>query len=50
MTYETIALDDSLDLLDLLITEIASCAKNIGRKIRLRILKDQGHDRPLSLP
>lgn len=38
--YETVALDDSLDVLDMLITEIARDAKNIGRKNRLRTLKD----------
>lgn len=38
--YETIALDDALDVLDMLITEIARDAKNIGQKNRLRTLKD----------
>jgi TnpA family transposase len=38
--FETIALDDALDLLDLLITGIAGEAKKIGQKKRLRTLKD----------
>ena len=38
--FETIALDDALDILDLLITEIAGDAKRLGRKNRLRTLKD----------
>ncbi|MCB0094068.1 MAG: Tn3 family transposase [Caldilineaceae bacterium] len=38
--FETIALDDALDLLDLLITEIAGEAKKTGQKKRLRTLKD----------
>lgn len=37
---ETMALDDALDLLDLLITAIAGEAKKIGQKKRLRTLKD----------
>jgi TnpA family transposase len=38
--FETIALDDALDVLDMLITEIVREAKNLGRKNRLRTLKD----------
>lgn len=38
--YETIALDDALDVLDLLITDIAGEAKKLGQKKRLRTLKD----------
>ncbi len=38
--FETIALDDALDILDLLITGIAGEAKKIGQKKRLRTLKD----------
>lgn len=38
--FETIALDDALDVLDLLITNIAGDAKKIGQKKRLRTLKD----------
>ena len=38
--YETIALDDALDILDLLITHIAGEAKKLGQKKRLRTLKD----------
>jgi TnpA family transposase len=38
--FETIALDDALDILDLLIAEIAGDAKKIGQKNRLRTLKD----------
>ncbi|MCJ7601819.1 MAG: Tn3 family transposase [Desulfobulbaceae bacterium] len=38
--YETIALDEALDVMDLLITSIAGEAKKIGRKRRLRTLKD----------
>jgi TnpA family transposase len=38
--FETIALDDALDVLDLLITEIAGAAKKLGQKKRLRTLKD----------
>ncbi len=38
--FETIALDDALDVLDLLITNIAGEAKRIGQKKRLRTLKD----------
>lgn len=39
-TFETAALDDALDLLDLLITEIAAQAKQLGQKQRLRTLRD----------
>ena len=38
--FETIALDNALDVLDLLITGIAGNAKRIGQKNRLRTLKD----------
>ncbi|SGZ09182.1 Transposase Tn3 family protein [Moritella viscosa] len=38
--YEIMALDDAIDILDLLITEIAGNAKRIGNKKRLRTLKD----------
>jgi hypothetical protein len=38
--FETIALDEALDVLDLLITGIAGEAKRIGQKKRLRTLKD----------
>lgn len=38
--FETIALDDALDILDQLITDIARNAKKIGQKKRLRTLKD----------
>jgi hypothetical protein len=38
--YETIALDEALDVLDLLITYIAGEAKKLGLKKRLRTLKD----------
>jgi len=38
--FETMALDDALDILDLLITNIAGKAKKIGQKKRLRSLKD----------
>ncbi len=38
--YEVIALDDAMDILDLLITGIAGEAKKIGQKNRLRSLKD----------
>jgi TnpA family transposase len=38
--FETITLDEALDVLDLLITDIAGRAKNIGQKNRLRTLKD----------
>lgn len=36
----TSLLDDALDILDLLITDIASSAKNAGKRSRLRNLKD----------
>ncbi|HHT9769639.1 Tn3 family transposase [Methylophaga thalassica] len=39
-SYEIIALDDAMDLLDLLITGIAGNAKKLGQKKRLRTLKD----------
>ena len=38
--FVTIALDEALDVLDLLITSIAGEAKRIGQKKRLRTLKD----------
>lgn len=38
--FETIALDDALDVLDMLIAEIAGKAKNAGQRKRLRTLKD----------
>lgn len=38
--YETIALDEALDVLDMLITSIAGEAKKRGQKARLRTLKD----------
>lgn len=38
--YETIALDEALDVLDLLVTYIAGEAKKLGQKKRLRTLKD----------
>lgn len=38
--YETIALDEALDVLDLLTTYIAGEAKKLGQKKRLRSLKD----------
>lgn len=38
--YETIAFDEALDVLDLLITDIAGGAKKLGQKKRLRTLKD----------
>jgi TnpA family transposase len=37
---ETMALDEALDLLDALITEITAQAVNLGKKERLRTLKD----------
>lgn len=42
-TFETNALDDALDVLDLLITDIAGVAKKISKKRRLRSLKDLDH-------
>ncbi len=38
--FETMALDDALDVLDLLIANIAGEAKKVGQKKRLRSLKD----------
>jgi TnpA family transposase len=38
--YEVNALDDALDVLDMLITEIAAQAKRLGQKRRLRTLRD----------
>ena len=38
--YEVNALDDALDVLDMLITEIAAQAKRLGQKQRLRTLRD----------
>ena len=38
--YETKALDDALDLLDMLITEITSAAKRLGEKKRILSLGD----------
>lgn len=38
--FETIALDEALDILDLLITDIAGKAENLGQKRRLRTIKD----------
>src|SRR6266404_4273012 len=40
LNLETVALDDALDLLDIVITEIFSDAKNAGEKARLRRIKD----------
>lgn len=39
-SYQTRALDDALDVLDLLASDITSKAKNIGKRNRLRTLKD----------
>lgn len=39
-TFEVMALDDALDILDLLITGVAGEAKKLGQKKRLRTLKD----------
>lgn len=39
-SYETQALDDALDVLDLLVSDITSRAKNLGKRSRLRTLKD----------
>lgn len=39
-SFEIIALDEALDILDLLIKDIAGKAKNSGQKKRLRTLKD----------
>ncbi|MDX2422284.1 MAG: Tn3 family transposase, partial [Amphritea sp.] len=38
--FETIALDEALDVLDMLISEIVRDARNLGRRNRLRSLKD----------
>jgi hypothetical protein len=38
--YEVNSLDDALDVLDMLITEIAAQAKRLGQKHRLRRLRD----------
>jgi len=38
--YEVSALDDVLDVLDMLITDIVGNAKRLGQKKRLRTLKD----------
>jgi TnpA family transposase len=38
--FETIALDEALDVLDLLITDITGKARKIGQQNRLRTLKD----------
>jgi hypothetical protein len=38
--FEITALGDALDVLDLLITDIAGRAKRLGKKNRLRTLKD----------
>jgi hypothetical protein len=40
LTLEATALDDALDLLDILITEIFSNATKAGEKARLRTIKD----------
>ena len=39
-TFETTALDDALDLLDLLITQTVAEARKLGKKQRLRSLRD----------
>ncbi|OJW68950.1 MAG: hypothetical protein BGO68_01860 [Candidatus Amoebophilus sp. 36-38] len=39
-SFEIIALDDALDIFDLLITDMRGIAKKIGQKKRLRTLKD----------
>jgi hypothetical protein len=39
-TFESIALDDTLDLLDLLISDMLREAHNDGEKERLRTLRD----------
>jgi len=38
--FETAALDDAMDVFDMLISEISAQAKKIGKKHRLRTLKD----------
>ena len=40
LNLEAIALDEALDLLDILITDIFSDAKNAGEKARLPRIKD----------
>jgi len=40
LNLEAIALDDALDLLDILITEIFADATRAGEKARLRTIKD----------
>ena len=40
LNLEAIALDDALDLLDILITDIFSEAKNAGERARFRRIKD----------
>jgi TnpA family transposase len=40
VTLEAVAVDDALDLLDILITEIFTAATKAGEKARLRTLKD----------
>jgi hypothetical protein len=40
LNLEAIALDDALDLLDILITEIFTDATHAGEKARLRTIKD----------
>jgi hypothetical protein len=40
LNLEAIALDDALDLLDILITDVFSEAKNAGERARLRRIKD----------
>jgi hypothetical protein len=42
-TYETIALDDALDVLDQLITEIAGNAKRMGQKNSKRLISGVIH-------
>lgn len=39
-TFETVSLDDALDLLDMLITDITAQAKALGKKQRLRTIRD----------
>ena len=39
-TFETTALDDALDVLDLLITQTVAQARKLGKKQRLRTLRD----------
>jgi hypothetical protein len=40
LNLEAIALDDALDLLDILVTDIFSEAKKAGERARLRRIKD----------